>query len=420
MKNLPEDELFNSVENRLRNYSELPDDEVWNRISGAIPSGIEPKWVVWTNRTAATLSIVVLVLLFYRENISYTGLAITPTSRIVEGEKKAGQPQPPIDPANELTTPAGASKASKELSPNSTKVLMQRSENDYTHTDETVRSNLMPKQLDKDNGEITINEQQTAEPVNNNRSLIAATATVDSILSKTTELKKDSVAGVVGHVLPPPKKRKKSKLTFYSMVSPSLSFQHVTPNSEDGVVVDKINSPGVISHERLGFNFETGIQGRISERFQYLAGLSYYQQSQQISYEEKSDVALIESGDDLNYDIKPATITRTFDYSMRNVGVQAGILYTLKQRGLMHKAGVVFQYQKGLMKANESDVYDNSSSDYLNYQLVYRVEYAFRSGIGLFVQPVFTHSLIANESLNAPFEIKQSRASLGVGIVYRF
>ena len=209
-------------------------------------------------------------------------------------------------------------------------------------------------------------------------------------------------------------------MTWYSMISPSLSFQHVTPESEDGVVVDKLNSPGVISHERFGFSIETGVQGQISERFQYVVGLSFYRQSQQISYEEKSDGAVIESGDDLNYDIKPATTTRTFDYSMGNVGVQAGVLYTLKQRGLMHKAGVMLQYQKGLIQGKEDDAYDNSSSDYLNYQFVYRVEYAFRSGVGLFVQPAYTHSIIANESLDAPFKLKQSRASLGIGIVYRF
>ncbi len=80
----------------------------------------------------------------------------------------------------------------------------------------------------------------------------------------------------------------------------------------------------------------------------------------------------------------------------------------------------MLQYQKGLIKANEGDVYDNSSSDYLNYQFLYRVEYALPSGIGLFIQPAYTHSIIANESLDAPFKLKQSRASLGIGVVYRF
>ncbi|HEY5917514.1 MAG TPA: hypothetical protein VIU13_08945, partial [Chryseolinea sp.] len=73
MKNLPDDELFNAVENRLRNYSELPDDDVWDRISGATPPAIEPKWITWpryvAGHTAVTLSLVVLFSLFYESNV---------------------------------------------------------------------------------------------------------------------------------------------------------------------------------------------------------------------------------------------------------------------------------------------------------------------------------------------------------------
>jgi hypothetical protein len=145
------------------------------------------------------------------------------------------------------------------------------------------------------------------EPSSSNDSmerLITATPAIDSSLVDVKEIRKDS-ASSEGIVLPPNKRRKKSKLAFYSMVSPSLSFQHFTPESEDGVVVDKINSPGVISRERLGFAIETGIQGHISERFQYVVGLSYYHQSQQLEYEETTEGTIVESGDDLNYEIRP-------------------------------------------------------------------------------------------------------------------
>jgi hypothetical protein len=36
------------------------------------------------------------------------------------------------------------------------------------------------------------------------------------------------------------------------------------------------------------------------------------------------------------------------------------------------------------------------------------------------IQPGYTHSVIANESLQAPFRLKQSRAGIGIGIVYSF
>lgn len=417
MKNLPEDELFNSVENRLRNYSELPDDEVWNRIAGAMPSEVEPGWITWTNRTAATLSVAVLFLLFYKQDVSDTRHTDTSPSIILGDKEKAAPEEASITLDRESSERDEHSVISNNSKSGPAIGTSFPSGSYHAEVSETVRSNSMPRDKNNDTREDV--QQSAGSRVNDMREDVIVTPESNSESGEAKELKKESATSF-GHVLPPPRKRKKSKLTFYSMISPSFSFQHVTPNSEDGVVVEKINSPGVISHERFGFSVESGIQGQISERFQYIVGFSYYQQSQQISYEEKSDGAVIESGEDLNYEIKPATVTRTFDYSMNNVGVQAGLLYTLKQRGLMHKAGVIFQYQMGLMKSHEGDAYDNSSSDYLNYQLVYRVEYAFRSGIGLFVQPSYTHSFIANESLNSPFEMKQSRAGLGVGIVYRF
>jgi hypothetical protein len=411
MKNLPDDELFNAVENRLRNYSELPDDDVWERISGATPPAIEPKWIIWINSIALTLSLVVLFSLFYRNN-GQDGFAINDLPDNNVGSEKR---------VESIVHPEASESALKNL-PDTDKKDSRINEKPGTHishrrTDlvEINSSHPINTSSDRRNSNVKIFALEVQNKIDGRMDK----SEDDSVSVVTKQLKEDSAA-VVGHVLPPQKKRKKAKLMFYSMISPSLSFQHVTPDSQDGVVIGKINSPGVISLERFGFTIETGIQGQMGKRFQYIFGLSYYQQSQRLEYEGHSNGITVESGEDLSFVIRPESITSSFDYSMRNVGVQAGILYTLKQRGLMHKPGLVFQYQKGMMQAHEGAVYDNSSSDYFNFQLVYRVEYALRSGVGLFIQPAYTHSIAANESLNAPFKLKQSRASLGVGIVYRF
>jgi hypothetical protein len=101
MKNLPEDELFNFVENRLRNYSELPDDEGWDRISSAITSVTEPKWTIWTNRTAATLSLVILFFLFNGENVFHSDTAQT-SSNNANDKKKTEPAQSTISSKTEL------------------------------------------------------------------------------------------------------------------------------------------------------------------------------------------------------------------------------------------------------------------------------------------------------------------------------
>src|SRR5262245_38788384 len=110
MKNLPEDELFNFVENRLRNYSELPDDEGWDRISGAIKSNSEPKWIVWTNRTAATLSLVILFILLNGEHLSYNDASREILSNIADTKKKVDLAPSTITSKTELTRPERAGK----------------------------------------------------------------------------------------------------------------------------------------------------------------------------------------------------------------------------------------------------------------------------------------------------------------------
>lgn len=67
MKNLPDDEPFNSLENRLRNYSELPEEGVWHKIAGSLPASREPAWIVWANRAAVVFSFAALFFLIYNE-----------------------------------------------------------------------------------------------------------------------------------------------------------------------------------------------------------------------------------------------------------------------------------------------------------------------------------------------------------------
>jgi hypothetical protein len=138
------------------------------------------------------------------------------------------------------------------------------------------------------------------------------------------------------------------------------------------------------------------------------AGLSYYHQSQFVAYQQQSN-AIVTSQENMSYEILPGSKEHSFDYTVHNVGVQAGLLHTLSQRGLIHHVGVIIQYQHGLSHVAENEVYNNATSNYLNYQLLYRVEYKVSSKINFFVQPTFTHSLISNESLQVPFRIKQPR-----------
>ena len=59
MKNLPEDDLFKALGDRLRDYQEQPDDDTWKNISTRI-APTEPAWIKWTDRSALLLALLIL------------------------------------------------------------------------------------------------------------------------------------------------------------------------------------------------------------------------------------------------------------------------------------------------------------------------------------------------------------------------
>jgi hypothetical protein len=103
---------------------------------------------------------------------------------------------------------------------------------------------------------------------------------------------------------------------------------------------------------------------------------------------------------------------------MLNMGANAGLLYYLRGKKLAHKVGAGLSYQYGSKKI-ASEVYDNSSSQYLFYQLFYRNELQLNNRLTFFIQPTFSQSIFVNQKLEAPFKVKPYRAGLGLGLLYR-
>lgn len=232
--------------------------------------------------------------------------------------------------------------------------------------------------------------------------------------------KVDSAANSVTEAKTPAKKKKKTYPQLYIVLSPSLSFQKLTPLQTDQINVKGMQSPGILSADRFGISFEAGFQRPIAKRFEMYAGLSYYHQKQTLTYEYLSDEMEVSSPTDGQYTVEPKILAKDFRYNMLNAGISAGAFYHIKGKKLMHKVGAGIQFQKGLLRAGSEDTYDNAGSSYLNYQVLYRVEYLLNRKVNIFVQPGFTHAFYAKEPLEEPFTIKPYRASLGFGMLYRF
>lgn len=416
MQNLPDDELFNALENRLRNYSEEPDDEVWRRISAVHPGSTLPSWIMWTNRTAAVFALAAVFFILYDQSQEEYNINKLLLSHSVKGK----------DPSLADTTKASLSGISDN--PVEQNELFQDKARKNTElkksgavepSEKTISSALQPDA--KDNNISTgladeiaaVHAALIVEPVEE--------MPEDTVHIEQTVFK-DTIAGPAREEEEKKKeKHKRTGITFYTSLAPSLSYYRVSPLSGDDVVIEKLNSPGILSADRLGINLEAGIQGKITKRLEYIAGISFYYQSQRITYEQlTSDNVIVEKDADKSYLVRPGVLRKSFEYDMQNMGAQAGLLYTLKQEGLLHKTGIMLHYQKGLQKSSDADVYDNANSNALSYQIIYRLEYAFRPRFNFFIQPAYMHSFYNDESIHAPFRLKQSRAGIGIGVVYDF
>lgn len=213
-------------------------------------------------------------------------------------------------------------------------------------------------------------------------------------------------------------KKKAWHPVLYASLTPSLAFQKITPLRNDNLRIAALPAAGIFSSNRMGISLETGGQITLQKGFELYGGLLYYQQNQSISYQYYSSAVgqINPSGEPLDYDISPQGGTHTFRYAMHNVGASAGFLYTVKDARLMHKIGGGLQYQYGLSKARGGDTYENRRSQYLNYQVHYRLEWAGSGRTRLFVQPVFIHSFWTKENLREPLTIKPYRVGITFGV----
>jgi hypothetical protein len=239
----------------------------------------------------------------------------------------------------------------------------------------------------------------------------------------------DSVSNVAeadttAYRTPPQKKKEKKKLrpSVYFLLTPSMGYQKITPLKNDDVHVVGLNSPGIVSANRIGYQLEAGLQKLLSPRLELYAGVSFYRQQQTVSYRHVSSGAAVveKGGGDWSYEITPGTATKQFRYDMQNVGVSMGLLYYLHGKLLMHKIGGGVQYMQGIRGSSQEGTYNNADSRYLHYQLLYRMEYAVNPRLSLFLQPTFTHTILSQEQLAEPFTIKPYRAGLGIGLFYHF
>ena len=416
MKNSPDHNQFNELEKRLQEYTEQPDDLVWKNIDKALRPNRVPPWFTWVDGITSVTAIV-LVSLLVSAGPSYNdaaspGLVLNSPgnesdSKRNESYSQRSQPDEP----NETNSTTRVEQSDQYFS------VQGANFSNINRNDKKVH----PAEWKK-NGEMNIVPDKAALLSNTSKESIdfdAGKDGTDSIFSPSLKVDVDSSRNKYSS----PKalsRLPKRGFAFYMLVTPQLSFQRIMPVDDDGIVINKFYNQSVLAAERFGLSIDAGIQGRITKRLEYYGGISVYRQRLTLKYEYQSqDHISLESSGELDYVITPETSMGLVSYEMLNVGANAGVLYYLRGNKLTHKIGGGLSYQHGLKKSS-GELYDNSESNYLFYQVFYRNEARLSARLKLFVQPTFSHSIYTNEKLDAPFNLKPYRAGLGFGILYDF
>jgi hypothetical protein len=397
MKKLPENEFWEIVKDRLVNYEEDPGDD-WNAIASAFTADDSAK--KWSRRID-TLSVTIVILF-----ISSIGLQFTfPASAKTQNTN--------VQPAINKSV---LKDLAHETSPEAAIAIHQSNQIQLAQT--TSINDVKRITLDSSSSDAIETASTTADVKNDmDNEIREQTAQRDTL--STTPVDSICTSLPTGEEVISEKKKRKSGSSIYFNIAPSFSYQKIIPLANDGINIQQVNNGGMMSSNRFAITLEAGFQFRIKSNLQLYSGISYYGQHQDFSYDYSNGLVTVSpTSEQLQYSLKPQMFSKTFNYKMHNVGVSVGVLYLLHGQRLMHQMGGGLLLQQGFARSTGS--YNNSSSSYVSYQMLYRLEYIVTSKIHVFGQPTFIQSIISKESLAEPLHLKPYRAGLSIGIVYNF
>lgn len=407
MKNSPDHKLLHEFEKRIGSYEEEPDDLVWKNIDTALRPNRALLWFPWWDRATSGIIVLLFIGIYYGMPSGYSVSHSVVEDKGVQRNLSQEKQNPGLannDARDKKKPDSGAEGRQSDVKPASGKAISQ----DEAKINFNLQKNLSASDL-KANSDpfIDNNQEQTLLIVE----LSADSVMHSALIERDSLLQPEPLAKDAKRVL-------LKKLRFYANATPMLTFQRVIPAAMDGMVIAEFHNPSILSAERLGLSLSAGIQGNLSRRFEYYAGVSFYRQRKSLRYIYQSpDRVNVDTGDDGYYTISPKYSVGELNYNMLNVGAHAGFLFYLYGKKLSHKIGAGLGYLQGLRGRN-TEVYKNSESSYLSYQLFYRNEISAGRRFKFFIQPTFTQAVQVNEKLDAPFKLKPYGAGIGLGILY--
>lgn len=426
MKNL--NESFDAeLTKRLRDYSEEPRIQLWQNIKAMAEANRRPDALRKRTRTGWILILFMASItgLYYFEQTSadFTKASRSESSvqNINENEKEVENVRAPGMQKNRVSA-----LAHKDDGERVNRVVKSSANSEQTLDNEKMVSAVVQKpdisSADVDTGlshDGRVSQKQENVVVEKN-DVIGGKEDPSIVIAARTN-NADEVKTVI-----PEKKKSPNKFGIYFTIMPTFGYQRINSNSTDDIIIEGIKKISAFSTDRLGVRAELGVETSVAKRFKVFSGLVYYQRKQTIDYTEKQvEYTEVSEGPDGDVILVPAYkyVERSFEYELKNLGLQVGVSYELSRKILLQTLGTGFEFHVALNKLNSSPTapeFTNNPSAYVFYNLYYRMQYPAEGRLKAVFQPTLNYSFYINQNVNAPFYVKPYGLGLNLGLTYNF
>ncbi|HEY5916719.1 MAG TPA: hypothetical protein VIU13_04935 [Chryseolinea sp.] len=423
---------------RLRNYSEEPRMELWQKIAASAEANrprarhkrLGSTWIL-------ILGVIAIGGLYYLERTKYleitksninaaAGLSASVSSSLEKNENGDASLESPI--SKDLSTSMNDVTSGQGLGSST----MPNRDN-VKEDDNKVWLNHEPHIEDHEKFTETRAGEDEAEfgegPVDNvpNQGNEIET-TINSGVEKAVETKAILTAAKddEGKTVIKEKEKKQNRISIYFTIMPTFGYQRIKANSNDGLFIESVKRISAFSTDRLGVRAELGVEDPLTKRIKVFGGMVYYQRKQTINYTQRlfdSTKVSVGPGGEPTLDRPFVDVEKSLEYELKNLGVQIGVSYVLSKKKLLQTVGTGFEFHIALNKLESAPAtpeFTNNPSAYVFYNLYYRLQYPAEGKLKAVFQPTLNYSFYINQDLNAPFYVKPYGLGLNLGLTYNF
>ncbi len=412
---------------RLRNYSEEPRIELWQKIAASTEANRRP---LTTRRTWWILILGVIAVggLYYFEKTN-TNTGQSPveseTLPISESLSLTDKDWSGTVSSEKTTSQATGVGTVGNTSTQSTGNNMVAGNDIPLNHEHLPITNELSSETSVDQDEAKFDEGPIENvPTRGNEIENTANPGVEKAVETMAIVK--AAKGDEGKTVIKEKEKKQNRLSIYFTIMPTFGYQRINSNSSDDIIIESVKRISTFSTDRLGLRAELGVEDPLTQRIKVFGGLVYYQRKQTITYTQKQvEYTEVSEGPDGQIIVVPqfTYVEKSFEYELKNLGVQVGVSYELSRKKLLQTLGTGFEFHMALNKLESSPAtpeFTNNPSAYVFYNLYYRLQYPAEGRLRAVFQPTLNYSFYINQNLNAPFYVKPYGLGLNLGFTYNF